>query len=242
MKKKYKIILVIALVIILLFFLFRNNNFNTSNGYTIKDNHIHFKLYNMKNEILDNTNWEYSEQLLMEKYLHKNDNILQLGGNIGASCIMADKILNKNNTNICVEPNAEIINTLDKNKKYTNSNFTIIKGIITEEKNLKLFTDNDSIDTNFWGSTISKNKGININSFKLNTIPNINKINVLFADCEGCLEKFLDEYEFFLSQLRLIIYETDQAHMCDYNKIESILSNNKFNKIEVSGQMCVWTK
>ena len=193
---------------------------------------IKFKLYNMKNELLENTNWEYGEQLLLEKYLNKNDNILQLGGNIGGSCIMADKLLDKNNINICVEPNKEIINTLNKNKKYTNSNFTILNGVISDNNNLKLSTTNDTIDNNYWGSSVSNKGNIDIKSYSLKSIPNIEKINVLFADCEGCLESFIDEYEYFLKQLRLIIFEADQPEICDYEKIKNILIKNNFKNIE----------
>ena len=42
-------------------------------------------------------------------------NILQLGGNIGGSCIYVDKIIKKNNINLCVEPNSKVIKTLIKN-------------------------------------------------------------------------------------------------------------------------------
>lgn len=201
---------------------------------------IKFKLYNIKNELIENTNWEYPEQLLLEKYLNKNDNILQLGGNIGASCIIADKILN--NINICVEPNPEILDTLHKNKKYTNSKFTIIEGIISENQNKKLSTTNESIDNNYWGSITTNEGNIDINSHPLKSIPNIDKINVLFADCEGCLESFIDEYEDFLKQLRLVIYEADQPNTCDYKKIENILKQNNFKNIEISGQNNIWIK
>ena len=115
---KNNLIYILLILLFILYLIYINVN---KNKILLKINMpIKFKLYNMKNELLENTNWEYGEQLLLEKYLNKNDNILQLGGNIGGSCIMADKLLDKNNINICVEPNKEIINT-NKNKKYTNS-------------------------------------------------------------------------------------------------------------------------
>ena len=231
----------IVLLIIIVWYCYIKSYEWSNKGYTILDNNIHFKLYNMKNELLENTNWEYGEQLLLEKYLNKNDNILQLGGNIGGSCIMADKLLDKNNINICVEPNKEIINTLNKNKKYTNSNYTIIEGVISEKDNLKLSTHNESIDNNLCGSSVTEKDGIDINSYKLESIEDIHKINVLFADCEGCLESFIDEYEYFLKQLRLIIFEADQPEICDYEKIKNILIKNNFKNIE-SGFFNVWIK
>lgn len=112
-----------------------------------------------------------------------------------------------------MEPNSEIINILKKNKKYTNSNFDIVYGIISDKKNLKLSNKGENEDLNFWGSKVVDDGDINITSYSLDKIKNIKKINVLFADCEGCLEKFIDEYEHFLKQLRLIIYEAEQAQL-----------------------------
>ena len=222
-------LLFIYIVIVCLLIIYDNNNFK-------------FNLYNVNNKIIKNENWEYSEQKLLIKYLKKYDNVLQLGGNIGASCIMVDKILNKNSINICVEPNNKIINTLEKNKKYHNSKFKIIYGVISDREGLKLSNKGESDKLNYWGSKITKDKGDIVKSYRLNNIENINKINVLFADCEGCLESFIDEYENFLKQLRLVIYEADQKDICNYNKIENILKKNNFKNIEVAGQNYVWMK
>ena len=71
---------------------------------------------------------------------------------------------------------------------------------------------------------------------------NKNKINVLFADCEGCLELFINEYESFLKQLRLVIYETDQRDICNYKKIENVLKKNNFENVEIVGQNYIWKK
>lgn len=203
---------------------------------------ISFNLFNMKKQKINNKNWEYPEQILLGKYLRKNDNVLQLGGNIGASCIYVDKIINSGNVNICVEPNPKVIDILKINKRLNNSNFEIIYGIISDKQNLKLSNKGEHEDKNFWGSKVVDDGEINITSYSLKQIKDINKVNVLFADCEGCLEKFIDEYEYFLKQLRLIIYEADQSHMCDYKKIEYILKKNNFNNIEVNGQNYVWEK
>ena len=231
------IIIIILFVITLILGLYSKKNSQQSKNKLS----ITFKLYNMQNELLNNTDWEYREQLLLEKYLNKNDNILQLGGNIGGSCIMAGKILDKNNINICVEPNKEIIDTLQKNKKYTNSNYKIIDGAISDKNNLKLSTTSGTINDNYVASSVSNEGNIDIKSYPLKSIANIEKINVLFADCEGCLESFIDEYEYFLKQIRLVIFEADHPHFCDYDKIKNIIRKNNFKEIE-SGFFNVWIK
>lgn len=210
--------------------------------FTKYNNLIEFQLYNIKNNLIKNTNWEYSEQELLGKYLKKNDNVLQLGGNIGTSCIYVDKIIDKNNTNICVEPNPRIIDVLKKNKTYNKSNFDIVYGVISEKQHLKLSNKEQTEDKNLWGSKVLNDGDIDITSYSLNKLPNIDKINVLFADCEGCLEKFIDKYEDFLKQLRLVIYEADQKKICDYKKIETILKKHNFKNLETSGKNYVWKK
>ena len=224
------------LVLILVFYLIYKHTKDPFNDL------IEFQLYNIKNNLIKNTNWEYSEQQLLGKYVKKNDNVLQLGGNIGTSCIYVDKIIDKNNTNICVEPNPRIIDVLKKNKTYNKSKFDIVYGIISEKQHLRLSNKAQTDDNNLWGAKVADDGDIDITSYSLNKLSNIDKINVLFADCEGCLEKFIDEYEHFLKQLRLIIYEADQNQICDYKKIEEILKKHTFKNVETSGQNYVWKK
>ena len=188
-----------------------------------------FEFYDINGNKHKNTVWgmEVEEQLALQKYLKKTDFILQLGGNIGLSCIMADRILN-NNKNICVEPHPKVIPILEKNKEFTKSKFSIIKGAITKKKNLKI----KDTDVNFLASTVQKEGNYSIQSIDLKTIPNIDKVNVLFADCEGCLCDFLEEYPKFIEQIRLVIFEQDMPKLCNYSNIKKILISNKFNNIE----------
>lgn len=237
-----KIIYCIVLLLLIIILCSLNKNINSKNTFEYFNDKINFTLYNMKNQLIKNENWEYNEQKILGEYVKENDNILQLGGNIGGSCIYVDKIIKKNNINLCVEPNSKVIKTLIKNKEFNNSNFQIIQGVISDKTNLKLSNDNNSIDKNFWGSKIIKNGEISVKSYPLKSIKNYDKINVLFADCEGCLEQFLDEYDFFIKQLRLIIYEEDQKDICNYDKIENKLKKQNFTNIKNINNIKVWIK
>jgi len=199
---------------------------------TQENSDIEFNLYNLKDKLIKNKNWEYEEQYLLGKYLKPTDNVLQLGGNIGASCIYADKIIKKDNKNICVEPNDKIMKTLEKNKNYNNCHFDIVHGVISDENDLKLNDTNELMDNNYWSSHISDKGDKPVKSYPLMKLNGADKINVLFADCEGCLEKFVDEYEIFLNQLRLIIYEIDAGSPCNYQKIENIFRKHNFVNVE----------
>lgn len=198
-----------------------------------------FSLFDFNNKIIKNNQWEYPEQSLLKKYVKPTDNVLQLGGNIGASCVLLDKILKKN-INICVEPNKLLINTLKKNKKLNNGNFTIINGVITEKKDLKFFLGNSKF--NYWDGHVSDNGNTKVKTYPLKSIKNIEKVNVLFADCEGCLESFFDEYSNILDQLRLVIYEKDNETICDYDKIYKLLKKYGFYETVYFNNMYVWVR
>lgn len=54
------------------------------------------------------------------------------------------------------------------------------------------------------------------------------KFTALIVDCEGCLEKFLEENLFLLKYLELIIFEMDNVQYCNYKKIYQMLEQNNF--------------
>ena len=61
---------------------------------------------------------------------------------------------------------------------------------------------------------------------------NIDKFNVLVADCEGFLEQFFNENIMILNHLELIIFEADMPHKCNYDKIYLLLYSNGFIHIQ----------
>ena len=88
----------------------------------------------------------------------------------------------------------------------------------------------ESDDDNKFGSYISQNKekGKIVKNYdfkKLNTKYNF---TVLFADCEGCLEIFFDEFPESLKVFKKIIFEKDREEDCNYNKIIKLLKKNGF--------------
>ena len=237
--KKYNLFIVIALILIVVLCLYITTRSSLHENF---DNDVQFQLYNLAGKLINNTDWEYPEQLILKKYIKKTDNVLQLGGNLGASCICVDKITNKDSVNICVEPNFKVIDTLKKNKSTNKCEFEILYGVISEDKNLKLSEEDQNKDGDLCGSKIIDDGTIDVTSYSLKDVSNIDRINVLFADCEGCLESFFDEYEWFLKQLRLVIYEKDQLHICNYEKIEKLLEKHGFYLVESKDNNFIWEK
>lgn len=230
--KFLKVICIIIIIIFIYIFLYGLYNYIRIGYFFI----IKKKFFNSVIFDIPNVYWETEEQIYLSKYLDKDDVVLQLGANVGTSCILVDKIVNKKNEQIAVEPNKDIIDILLYNKQKTQSQFQIIDAVITDKDNMYLDKTN-SDDIGFY--TTDKLTDHKVKNYKLSSL---NKFNVLFADCEGCLQTFFEEYnEYILKEVNKIIYEKDKPDICNYKYIEGILKKNNFVNKE-DGFICVWIK
>lgn len=184
----------------------------------------HFKLLSL-NGTIDNHDYEVDEQLALIRVLRKGDRVLQLGGNIGTSCITAS-IAAKLDTNVCVEPCKELYDILEKNSR--DYAVSAIHGVIGECTSVRL--QNMDTANNHWGAFTSKDgSGEETPCHSLNSIRPQRGFSVLFADCEGCLPEFLEEYQNVLGDLRAIIYERDRAESVNYEVVDDFLRRNRFS-------------
>lgn len=194
------------------------------------------KFYDENNIIIDNNSIEKPEQDLVNSYILEDDIVLELGARYGTvSCNINKKLKNKYNQ-VSVEPDNSVWFSLEFNKIKNNCNFNIVKGFISNKK-MNLHLDG-------YGSTFVFDENTKIQCYSLDDIKNqynIEKFNVLVADCEGFLEVFFDENPTFYNNLRLIIFEADYPDKCNYNKIKQNLFNNNFTKI-IEGHQNVWIK
>jgi FkbM family methyltransferase len=192
--------------------------------------------------IVDIENLERAEQDLVREYILENDVVLELGARYGSvSCLINFKLKSKNRQ-VVVEPDDRVWGALEKNKRINNCEFNIVKGFLSEKKNLDL----SNLDDYFggYGATFVENENTKIPSFTLTEIMNkyeIQAFNVLVADCEGFLETFFDENPGFYDNLRLIIFESDYPNKCNYDKIKRNLLEKNFTKI-LEGHQNVWIK
>ena len=233
MSQKKKIAIIIILIIILILLI----------AFTIWCSLVGFNIFPVKKS---NGTWtlnvfnEFPEQKALYKYVRPDDVVLQLGGNIGTSCMLVDKLVHNKEQQMCVEPNHNIISTLRCNADNTGSRFTIIPSIITNSSAKQSLRVNGG---NHVGAIVVDNESdanVPITKVPLDKLP-FSRYNVLFADCEGCLCPFLAEYPDVLSKLRLIIFERDQAHVCKYENIDKMLVQNMFTQKQ-SGFINVWEK
>ena len=193
-----------------------------------------------KNKVFTNL-LEKEEQILADKYILPFDCILELGARYGSvSCISNLKLNNKTN-HVVVEPDKRVWDALEYNKINNNCEFNIVKGFLSNKK-LDLINLNEYFGG--YGSTSIEVEKSDIPSYSLLEIKNkynINKFNVLIADCEGFLETFFKENNEIINDLRLIIFEADYEEKCDYEKLRKMFKNNNFYEL-LRGHQNVWIK
>jgi FkbM family methyltransferase len=194
---------------------------------------------NEKNHRINIEKVERNEQKLARDFIRKNDIVLELGARYGSvSCVINANLKNKLNQ-LSVEPDDRVWEALERNKKVNGCEFHILKGFIS---NVTLgLTNLDSWEG--YGSTFVEKDDSKIKSYTYAEIKRKFNLdfNVLVADCEGFLERFLDENPSIYEEMRIIIFEADQPHKCNYNKIRNNLINYGFREV-IKGHQNVWKK
>lgn len=185
-----------------------------------------FELIDIKGQKILNTNYEKKEQQYLLSYIKSDDVILSLGGNIGTSCILVDKLTD--GINVCVEPNKKVISTLEENKKLNSSRFKIINGVISKKKRKLVLIDSDDLGLASYTVKEKNSKGQIIDNYDFNKLNKDYKFNTLFADCEACLPLFFTEYPESLNSFKKVIFEMDYYNYVDYEIVFDILAKYGF--------------
>jgi FkbM family methyltransferase len=216
------------LVIYIIYIAYKKNKITIEN-YKNDNDFIEFiknhTFFNEKDEKIDHQNNEIDEQYQAYKFIKPEDVVLELGGRYGSVSVVINKLVNDKNSHVVIEPDENVLSALEKNKELNNCNFSICPKFISN-KSKKIIYDG-------YGTRIedSDNNEINNNqqiSYKEFTELYPQKFNVLVADCEGCLGEFLENMGNDFNDLTKVIYEEDQPHMCDYQKIKDKLINAGF--------------
>lgn len=169
---------------------------------------------------------ERKEQILAETYVEAEDTVLELGARYGTVSCATNKKLRVKTNHVVVEPDERVWEALEKNKERNGCEFHIVKGFLSR-KTLGLY------DPDNWYGYGIKSKEDSSSTIPCFTLEEIEeqyglRFNCLIADCEGFLEKFLDENPGFLGKLRLIIFEKDNPKECNYKKIKKNLADLGF--------------
>jgi FkbM family methyltransferase len=191
-----------------------------------------YPLHNKDGDIIFNTSHEVKEQEILRDTLKDGDSVLQLGGNIGASCITASKVTNLT-TNHCVEPQSSLIPVLKRNINANNSNSEVIHGIVSENCQNKKISSNDGDIGSFVKESAKTDEKNQVLCHSLHNIKPKNGYTYLFMDCEGCAPDFIKEYgeELRKHPIHTILYEEDQGsrtNPVDYTPVNNFMKQNNF--------------
>jgi hypothetical protein len=115
--------------------------------------------------------------------------------------------------------------------------FNLIKGVISMQSLELIHVPHG------YGNTTVKSVSSVIPKYSLDQVEqdyNL-KFDTLVADCEGFLGQFFEENPRLYNQLKLVIFEKDNASKCNYTVILENLKANGFTNL-VSGFHEVWKK
>lgn len=224
MNPKYLILLLLILLII---------NFIDITFFKINlDNEfINFinqnKFYNENNELINHKNEELVEQYTSYKFIEADDIVLELGGRYGTVSVIINKLVKNKKEHVVVEPDISIIPSLENNMLINKCNFTILPKFISN-KNKKIINDSygtrmEDINDDYYAAT---NK-LSYEEFK-KLYPQ--KFNTLVADCEGCLEEFLEMMGNDFYNLKKVLFEADRYEIINYSKIKKKLFDAGFKE------------
>jgi FkbM family methyltransferase len=172
-------------------------------------------------------NEELPEQKMIARYLTGNENVLEIGGNIGRSSLIISSILrNKSKNLVTLESSLHISKQLEINRDLNNFKFHIENAALSNRKLIQknwITKPSDVLEEGYtWVNTI--------------TLKNLkNKYNINFdtivLDCEGAFYYILMDMPEILNGINLIIMENDYNEISHKNYIDDVLNKNKFNKI-----------
>lgn len=178
---------------------------------------------------------EFEEQRLTKEFIKESDVVLELGARYGSVSCTINRILSDKKSQVSVEPDYRVWDSLKNNRERNGSKFHIIEGFISKKK-LNLVPRG-------YDTTFSQDENSDCFCCTLEEVEekfNLN-FNALVADCEGFLEIFMDENPKLYEEMRVIIFEEDMPDRCNYAKIRKNLSLHGFIE-KVNDHQNVWVK
>jgi len=186
-------------------------------------------------KVIDINSNEKEEQDQAQEYIQANDCVLELGARYGTVSAIINKKLANPRHHIAVEPDSTVWAALEKNKESTQSQFQIVKGLISNKK-FSLTKDNYATR-----QVVDESSTIPHVSFQQVQAMAGAPFTVLVVDCEGCIEHFLAENVDILNTVRLILMEEDFPDNCNYSTVKELFLEYSFKEIK-PGFHSVWMK
>lgn len=171
--------------------------------------------------------YESDEAAAIDTYLDPNTDLVDLGGCIGFTACYSNNILNDRRKHIVVEPNKNLIPTLENNRDLNGCEYDVLNAAYsTESDTVKL-----NIPPDVWGASLNGGgtNSIEVDTVDLATIVSTYDLDrfVLIADIEGAeAELISSELDLLESNCDLLIIEMhDQKE--EYSEISDDIRDAK---------------
>lgn len=206
----------------------------SENGHVTND-----KFYDESLNEIDTSKYETTEQWIADTFISPDAVVLELGGRYGVVSVHINKRLNTTKNHLVVEPDKNVFTQMFRNLIHHNCNPHVFNGVISKKP--LFFQQNGTAslareDKCSCDAYIVPNKSLEQLIYETGL-----KFDTLVADCEGCLEKFIDENIEYLDKFKMITFEEDCHDYCDYDKIKRILGEHQFVCIRPGGHS-VWKR
>ena len=183
--------------------------------------------------------YEENEKRLIDKYVEKNDIVLELGGCIGVISNVINRKLEDKSNHLVLEIDSLKYNYLNENKSLNNSDYLSINGVLSKKGNVYY-----EKSTNFLSGKITEKKNdYPVKSFCLNELERKVGLvfNTLIMDIEGGEVELIKEIN--LSSFNKLIFE---IHFDRFNKkyitIKKKLLKNNFKFEKSHGEVEYWRR
>ena len=199
--------------------------------------------FDEKGTLVSHMSRERDEQIQAREHVPEDGHVLELGGRYGTVSCSINVKLNDPTKHIAIEPDANVISSLIRNKEAHFASFTIFNGVISKSD---MIIANPACEDKYGLYTTTQTTGTNANLLPRMTLQELEEahniqFDCLVADCEGGLGPFFEDNAKRLKDFRVVMYEKDYPNLCDYNKIETCLREWGFQCI-VNGFHSVWKK
>ena len=195
--------------------------------------------YDENLNIIDISNYETTEQWIADTFISPDATVLELGGRLGVVSVRINKRLTDTRRHYVVEPDEHVFRQMFRNILHHGCNPRVLNGTISKKP---LFFERAGLSSRARDEPCSCNSFIVPNKSLQQVIQETGlQFDTLVADCEGCLEGFIDENIDYLNNFKMITFEEDYSSECNYEKIKRILGDHHFVCVRPGGHS-VWTR
>lgn len=176
-----------------------------------------------------NLNDEWIEQHNTVEFLDPNASVLELGGGLGRNAMLISCVLNDETRFVTLECNVESAETLSLNRSVNGFRFHIEPAALSYRQlmyNASLaltVPGSDLLDGYEWVNTVT---------FEEIQSKYATEFDTLVADCEGALYYILQDNEFLLEKIGMIILESDYRLPGQKQWVEDVFARYGLKKVK----------